>query len=432
MEFLDHVLISAHGHPYDPAGTRGPHQAVDEDLVGGQEFRCAKERLCTKEDAHLTFCTGSTDFDQRGVCGVSCAGVPTLLWLSLSHNNDLGTLHARALSGLQVLHTLILAACRLYDLPERLFAPTHGLTRLHLWHNRLRHIPGALRILSRLTHLYLEDNAIEVVASSSLIGLENLTLLDLQDNYISVIHKEAFISCNKLTSLNLANNHLSSLPPNAFNGLNQLQVLNLGGNQLLEVPQACLFGLPSLDTLHLERNRLKKLPPAVYDAMPLLHTLHLQGNRLSSLSPPNSISATALRTLYLFDNPWHCDCNLLWLLQSPSAHSQHPPYGAAARDVRCTSPEVIAGFLLPLLDFSGCFNIHENFTNVHKEPPNYISPARTLISAHDTFTGMVQRLLLERAKSVPEPTTDAPPNSVTGQSTHLGSIVLMLVLIWRL
>uniref|UniRef100_A0A8C4X1G7 Nyctalopin n=1 Tax=Eptatretus burgeri TaxID=7764 RepID=A0A8C4X1G7_EPTBU len=235
-------------------------------------------------------------------------GVPALLWLSLSHNIDLGILHARALSGLQVLQTLILAACRLHDLPQRLFAPTHGLTHLHLWDNRLRRIPGALRILSRLTHLYLEDNAIEVVASSSLLGLENLTLLDLQDNYISVIHEEAFISCNKLTSLNLANNHLLSLPANAFHGLNQLQVLNLGGNQLLEVPQACLFGLVSLHTLHLEHNRVKEFPLAVYDALPLLHTLHLQGNWLSSLSPPNSITATALRTLYLFDNPWHCDC----------------------------------------------------------------------------------------------------------------------------
>ena len=39
------------GRSTSPEGTAVLHQAVDESFVWGQELRCAKEGLCTMEDA---------------------------------------------------------------------------------------------------------------------------------------------------------------------------------------------------------------------------------------------------------------------------------------------------------------------------------------------------------------------------------------------
>ena len=43
-------LCKMSGRGANPVGRAGLHQAADEGLVGGREFRCAKKGLCTMED----------------------------------------------------------------------------------------------------------------------------------------------------------------------------------------------------------------------------------------------------------------------------------------------------------------------------------------------------------------------------------------------
>uniref|UniRef100_A0A674DFI1 LRRCT domain-containing protein n=1 Tax=Salmo trutta TaxID=8032 RepID=A0A674DFI1_SALTR len=140
---------------------------------------------------------------------------------------------------------------------------------------------------SSAKRLSLTRNSINTVEPKAFVHYPNLTSLDLGSNSISSIHRGSFYSLSGLTELNLENNKISSLERQTFSGVTRLLSLDLHGNQ--EFPHRGLFvGLRSLETLYLENNQIASIPKALESCL-----------QLSYFS--------------LDDNPWDCDCRILYL-----------------------------------------------------------------------------------------------------------------------
>ncbi|XP_047921912.1 nyctalopin isoform X2 [Anser cygnoides] len=263
-------------------------------------------------------------------------GLPSLTELKMAHNEYIRYLHTRTFTALRRLVKLDLADCNLFNIPDRIFIELPALQELLCFQNNFRRIPGAIRGMENLTHVYLERNRIEAVAYNSLQGLIKLKYLNLQDNRINVIHERAFQGCRKMEYLYLNDNLISELPENSFDGLRCLKMLNLGGNFLRNVSNTWFRDLVELEVLYLDRNRINYIEEGAFENLTSLVSLHLNSNNLTTL--PFSVFQPVyfLGRLYLFRNPWECDCRIEWLKEWMES------YGLV-RDIPCASPSSVAG-----------------------------------------------------------------------------------------
>uniref|UniRef100_A0A8C8RWG8 Leucine rich repeat containing 17 n=1 Tax=Pelusios castaneus TaxID=367368 RepID=A0A8C8RWG8_9SAUR len=95
----------------------------------------------------------------------------------------------------------------------------------------------------------------------------------------------------------LARNRIRKLKNNMFSKYKTLKSLDLQQNDITKIESEAFFGLNKLTTLLLQHNQIKILSEEVFIYMPLL------------------------RYLRLYDNPWHCTCEvetLITMLQLPT------------------------------------------------------------------------------------------------------------------
>ncbi|XP_039862725.1 nyctalopin, partial [Simochromis diagramma] len=263
-------------------------------------------------------------------------GLSNLVELKMAHNEYISYLHTRTFTGLKKLVRLDLSDCNLFSIPDRIFIEQTALKELLCFQNNFRRIPGAIRGMENLTHIYLERNKIEAVAYNSLLGLGSLKYLNLQENRINVIHEQAFQDLTRLENLYLNDNLLSDLPKLAFKGLSRLKMLNLGGNQLTNLSKTWFSDLVELEVLYLDRNQLLYIEEGTFENLTSLITLHLNSNNLTTLPFPVFQPIYFLGRLYLFRNPWECDCSLEWLKEWMENYK-------LVRDIPCASPSSVAG-----------------------------------------------------------------------------------------
>ncbi|XP_005391829.1 PREDICTED: platelet glycoprotein Ib beta chain isoform X2 [Chinchilla lanigera] len=83
--------------------------------------------------------------------------------------------------------------------------------------------------------------------------------------------------------------------------------------------------------------------PAVFP--PDTTDLVLTGNNLTALPLGLLDTLPALRAVHLGANPWRCDCRLVPLRAWLAGRRERAPY----RDLRCASPPILRGRLLPYL-----------------------------------------------------------------------------------
>ncbi|XP_033843093.1 nyctalopin [Periophthalmus magnuspinnatus] len=314
-------------------------------------------------------------------------GLSNLLELKMAHNEYISYLHTRTFTGLKKLLRLDLSDCNLFNIPDRIFIEQIALKELLCFQNNFRRIPGAIRGMENLTHIYLERNKIEAVAYNSLLGLGSLKYLNLQENRINVIHDQAFQDLVRLENFYLNDNLLSSLPRVAFQGLSCLKMLNLGGNQLTNVSKTWFGDLVELEVLYLDRNQLVFIEEGTFENLTSLITLHLNSNNLTTLPFAVFQPIYFLGRLYLFRNPWECDCSLAWLKDWMESYK-------LVRDIPCASPSSVAG-----LDLSEVAFAKINGTCIDPAELNLTTASSEIASTTENkFNSLISKLLQQELK----------------------------------
>ncbi|XP_039190771.1 nyctalopin isoform X1 [Crotalus tigris] len=320
-------------------------------------------------------------------------GLASLIELKMAHNEYIRYLHTRTFISLQRLVRLDLADCNLFNIPDRIFIELPALQELFFFQNNFRRIPGAIRGMENLTHVYLEKNKIEAVAYNSLLGLIRLKYLNLQVNRINVIHNRAFQDCQKLEYLYLNDNFISDLPDNSFDGLRHLKMLNLGGNFFKIVSNTWFQDQSELEVLYLDRNWISYIEEGAFENLTSLVYLHLNSNNLTTLPFLVFQPVYLLGRLYLFRNPWECDCKIEWLKEWMEN------YGLV-RDIPCTSPSSVVGLdlidvIFEKTDEGLCLDPEE--LNISSSTP---LPMQELQSTTENkFNSLISKFLLQKGLS---------------------------------
>ncbi|VDD80833.1 unnamed protein product [Mesocestoides corti] len=122
---------------------------------------------------------------------------------------------------------------------------------------------------SQLEELDLSGNPLHTIAAHVFTGLR-LKSLFLNNLLNPAIHDQAFSSITEVQSLSIQSSHSTSLPLRPL-----IELVNFHG----------------LKSLSLRGNKISRLPPVFEPVFRLLQTFELS------------------------ENPWHCDCNLRWLIQ---------------------------------------------------------------------------------------------------------------------
>lgn len=140
-----------------------------------------------------------------------------------------------------------------------------SVTNIFVEFNALEHIADYLTIL-QFSQCIDDSEAIKNVTGTKVSMFNQLIEIDLSYNKMTNIPGETFVDAPRLISLYLFGNNLRSIDRNAFSGIGR-----------------------TIQLLHLKDNNLKTLPDGIFEAF------------------------TASGEINIDDNPWECNCDLVWL-----------------------------------------------------------------------------------------------------------------------
>lgn len=235
------------------------------------------------------------------------------------------------------LNEVYLANNFIQSVPFHALAPLKELHVLDLSFNRLNEIQDDIFVLNRKMHsLQLDSNQISRLSERTFHHLYDLKSLNLVNNSLTELPKNLFKDLVKLMYLNLASNSIHTMLPDAFKGLAQLQWLNISDNPLTFLPanifqytskletlwidttniqvveKYTLDGLRNLKELSMKENiDLEDIDDNIFTYVTNLKFVDLSRNNLTTL--PHSLgNLRNLTHLNISQNPWMCDCRMVW------------------------------------------------------------------------------------------------------------------------
>eukprot|EP00058_Branchiostoma_floridae_P013068 XP_002598556.1 hypothetical protein BRAFLDRAFT_66947 [Branchiostoma floridae] len=115
--------------------------------------------------------------------------------------------------------------------------------------------------------------------------------------------------------------------------------LNIRNNDIKILDLNDLKPLSRLQGLDVSENNIKAIQ-GTFEDFPKLTQVQLYDNKLTTLSPDTfGKAATRMHYVSLFNNPWNCDCNMLWMkTQIDSENSS-----LSSQGVKCETPEDLHG-----------------------------------------------------------------------------------------
>lgn len=264
-------------------------------------------------------------------------GLKQLAVLDLQGNNLEELAQPVAFRDLQSLRVLDLSRNNIISISVGAFDYLTDLRRLLLTGNQLLAVPEAgINTLDRLEELDLDLNLIRDVSLPR--TMDALHVLKLRSNLIAALGNESLEHAASLRHLDLSDNNLTAIPTAELSQLENLQILNLSCNwfeqvgayafrklyklreiyledmaTLRKVDAKTFVDNPSLEVVSLSGNRqLRHLPKLLFSNKPLLKHLRVSGNAFSTLDA-SDLPLDHLETLKIGDNPFECNCSLLWL-----------------------------------------------------------------------------------------------------------------------
>ncbi|XP_063293319.1 leucine-rich repeat and fibronectin type-III domain-containing protein 4 isoform X2 [Pelobates fuscus] len=179
--------------------------------------------------------------------------------------------------------------------------------------------------MTGLVDLTLSRNTIDTIQPYAFGDLESLRSLHLDGNRLTTIHEEALRGMLNLQHLIINNNQLVIIPVATFDDfLLTLEDLDLSYNNLVNAPWESIKNMVSLHTLNLDHNLIDFVMEGTFSEMYKLSRLDMTSNRLHTLPPDplfvrsqtGVVSPTPYTSTIVLNfggNPFHCNCELLWL-----------------------------------------------------------------------------------------------------------------------
>ena len=268
------------------------------------------------------------------------------------HNNSIRYLDEGVLNTLPRLTGLDVSKNSLEVIPGNL---PSTLSKLNLQDNKISSLDFNLfKNLSDCEELYLDGNRIQSViyqkqgdqntanATKPTSLLPKLKKLGLSGNSISDLKAHTFQSLKKLTHLSLGENRLARVSEDTFDGLVNIQYLDLQKNHISSIAKGTFKKLKKLRHLFLNDNHLTE-PPV---GLPMLEFLDVSFNRIQKLPSIYQDEFYPIDVLYLGGNPYHCDCDILWLKELFDLREyvwKYVPGDTAPLIPVCASPKGMAG-----------------------------------------------------------------------------------------
>lgn len=253
------------------------------------------------------------------------------------NQNNLTEIRNNTFLGLQKLVAFDLRGNRIKTIEKGAFSHFVSLAELDLSNNCLSEIPS-FNNATTLQSLDLSSNYIQLLSSNALKGLQNLQNLVLFNNSIKQIETGVFRFVPALRTADFSFNEIHRILKETFEGLQQLSTLFLQNN-LIENISIEGHDIPGLRTLNLSSNLLSSkiasgmfpdnvenldlsynnisdITEYAFYSYKHLRRLSLKGNKLTTLAMNDlavPIDQSRRTIVYISDNPFDCDCKLIWL-----------------------------------------------------------------------------------------------------------------------
>lgn len=253
------------------------------------------------------------------------------------NQNNLTEIRNNTFLGLQKLVALDLRGNQIKTIEKGAFSHFVSLAELDLSNNCLSKIPS-FNNATTLQSLDVSSNYIQLLSSNALKGLQNLQNLVLFNNSIKQIETGVFRFVPALQTADFSFNEIHRILKETFEGLQQLSTLFLQNN-LIENISIEGHDIPSLRTLNLSSNLLSSkiasgmfpdnvenldlsynnisdITEYAFYSYEHLRRLSLKGNKLTTLAMNDlavPIDQSRRTIVYISDNPFDCDCKLIWL-----------------------------------------------------------------------------------------------------------------------
>ncbi|CAH1239764.1 IGFALS [Branchiostoma lanceolatum] len=285
------------------------------------------------------------------------------LYLSnISYLRSAGTFDPKALCGSATLNDLYLSYNGLITIAPTTFECTPTITMMYLHHNNLTSIsPSLFHAMIQLHWLDLSYNQLSYMDPGTFLGLDKLVSVDLTgNNFTNMAHVAPAVA---------------SLPVLLYQSLDGNPFVYLG-------PESFPTPMKHATELDISHGHIRVVEEGAFSAasFPNITRLQLNGGNPLHFLPANIVDKLPnLTALILYDDPFHCDCQLngfaTWLRERIN-----PPFV----DLTCASPPSLQGKDLkdvPLANLT-CDCQHE-------EAPS-IDTSRSDTSVHEGQTAMLK------------------------------------------